>query len=75
MGCSSSDDISETSPITKNIMFIGGMNKYYAIDSEKGQLKWSFSVTNGTFAYSTAFLSNNVLYVGCTDQYLPPELG
>ncbi|MDR6371523.1 outer membrane protein assembly factor BamB [Chryseobacterium bernardetii] len=72
IGCSSSDENNETPTDNnpKNIMFIGGTNEYYAINSQNGQLKWVFSVLNGRFQYSTAFYSNNVLYVGCTDSYL-----
>lgn len=54
----------------KNTMFIGGIRNYFALDSQKGSLKWSFQVPSGDFTYSTAFFHNNVLYVGCTDHYL-----
>lgn len=72
-GCSSSDDTMDETPVfngPKNRIFIGGMNKYYALDSQSGQLKWSFLVDSGTFQYSTAFYQDNVLYVGCTDSYI-----
>lgn len=53
----------------KNTMFIGGINYYYALDTQTGSTKWYFPA-NGSFQYSTAFFKNNVLYVGCTDNHL-----
>lgn len=68
ISCSSPDDIAEIPlPQTKTQMFIGDDKTFYAFEGDEGNKKWSFSVESGNFTYSSPFIADKVLYVGCTN--------
>jgi len=68
-GVRPADIVSSPAVGSTGIIYFGSENNWiYAIDYEKGRIRWSYK-TEGPI-YSSPVINNNVLYVGSFDHYL-----
>ena len=68
-GVRPADILSSPAVGSSGIIYFGSENhSIYAIDHEKGRIRWSYA-TEGPI-YSSPVIDNNVLYVGSFDHYL-----